>query len=291
VRQTVSAVVVPLVGGAALARCIAQVAALGMRCVVVAPESMRPSAEDCDEAEFLACQGPIPERRSLGIRAVSSEWVAVIEDTCRLHDSWNRGLDKLDRYTMADAVGGPITLSPDLAPRLMALGCVEYGEFPPPEAGAVPVSSAETRRRLPGLCILYRRDIALEVGGGVGLVETDVQHLILQRGRQMWLEQDLAVTFDSPDARAAYASVRFAHGRIYGGALRRQASFGRRLLSAVGSPMLPFILAWRALDGLPRRYRHRLHAGMHICLFAVSWSVGELLGVIAGKTADLRAWR
>ena len=284
-RLNVTAIVIPLVGGNALAECIAGVHKLTLRCIVVGPAAYRVTANNAGAAEFIESDEPVPVRRLLGARRASTEWLVLLEDSCKLADTWGVGLAQLNEFAQVDAAAGPIHLATSLPPRFIALGCVEYGEF------AVGRHTGGLTQRLPGLCIVYR---CSAIGRGVAdteLIEPEIQSRIIEQHRQMQLFAALAVTYDALDARAARCGMRFTHGRIFGGWLRRRASLARCAKSVLGAPLLPFLLARRARRGLPANYGAPWRARAHIFFFACAWTLGELIGVIVGPGRSVEAWR
>ncbi len=280
--SAVTAVVISLLGGSALKRLVTQLESLGVPSLIVARNAS--DVDGISGRRSLISDQPVPMRRAIGFRETSSMWVLLVEDTCLLGASWPDCLSKLAHLPNVDAVAGPIGLSSALPARFMALACVEYGEFSPTTATSADVT------RLPGLCVLYRRNAVSLKQMATALIEPEVQSSILDSNRCMRFDHDFRVFYDARDEASARWSQRFAHGRIFGGTLRRRAGFKRRAKSLIGAPVLPMLLSWRACSGIPRDHAQRFRTACFILHYAIAWTLGEVCGVLLGSPADTRRW-
>jgi hypothetical protein len=291
-----SIIVVPLLGGDALERCLTSLERLGATCVVVlTPEqaAVRKPRNACHVE--LQHRGTVPQRRAFGIAHTTSDWVVLLEDTCEVSSQWLHTCRALAERSDIDVVGGPVVLATDLPPRAMALGAMEYGEFSPEGVARLALGRRPDGMailpRLAGLNLLYRRGAIARPEWPRGLVEMDVNREIVARGGQLLLHDALVVTYARVDRVSADVQSRFSHGRIYGGGARQHISGPRRLLALLKCLLLPAVLTARAARGLPSGYPRGASALAWIAAFAAAWSAGELVGFMLGRGASLEAWR
>lgn len=287
-------VVVVLVGGDALERCLRSTAGIPARRIVIGPRHMTGVVQsNTVDIECLESGAPVPARRAMGVAAASTEWVAIVEDTCEMSTTWHEAFVQVAVAAPGPAWAGPIRLAPELAPRFMALACTEYGEFTPDNwrrlARAAVSGGSWRMTRIPGICLTYRRAAISHLLAGE-LVEPDLHAELEARGSAIHLHPGLEVTYCAGDARNATAGARFAHGRIYGGGLARRSSRVARLVGAMKCLALPPLMLARAARGLPDGYGRRATALAWMCCFAGAWSAGELTGLLTGRTPHLRAW-
>jgi hypothetical protein len=276
------AVVVALVGGLALTRCVESLRNVGLSAIVVGPQRLL--ATELGDSLVVYSDEPVPRRRALGVGASLSEWIVLIEDTCVLTDSWSHTLQELAATAGSlHAIGGPVAIANALPPLGIALGCVEYGEFAPHR-----IADRTPCNRLHGLCIIYRR---AAIAGSDLLIDTETQNSILASGGQMEFRSSLCVSFAAFDPATATASARFTHGRIYGGGQRMRLSVMGRWLASLKCLALPPVLTLRALAGVPPHASQKLAVYLHILRLNTGWACGELIGLLRGRGAALQEWQ
>ena len=285
---SLTVVVMSLVGGAALERCLRAVARIPARRIVM----LRPDATDGvsharSEFEWHVVNGSVPEKRARGLAAATTEWVAIIEDTCEPAPTWHDAMIAIAAAEQGVAWSGPVEISHHLAPRFMALACVEYAEFTTANwtrlAVARAAGAACRMARIPGLNLVYRRSAVDFRDLADGLVESDFHDDMQRRGGALCLHPDLAVTYFAPDHRNAAVRARYVHGRIYGGGVAQRVPAGARLVGALKCVVLPAVLTLRALRGLPSTYRRRTSTLSWIMAFSCAWALGECFGLLAGR--------
>ena len=286
--QSVSctAVVVVLLGGEPLRRCIEPLRAHGLPILIVGPSILLAGYSDDtqEQVAIIRCDESVPRRRAIGVAAATTDWVVIIEDTCEIGPDWNRALTELTNTEPAiAALGGPVTVSATLNSRGIALGCVEYGEFAPQRIGG-----NTSLTRLHGLCTVYRRS-ALSAEMPL-LIDTDIQHGLIASGYQMMFREALAVTFSAHAASMATFKSRSIHGQIYGGILHQQLGLSARVVAATKCLLLPPVLAARAGQGIPLMARNRVAIWIAILSMTTGWAYGELKGVVTGSGRALEAW-
>ena len=288
-------IVIALVGGDALQRCVSSAARIPARRMVIArPDVVEQSAGLWPQFEWLAATESVPLRRARGLAAATTDWVALIEDTCELTQTWAAALREIAQARSGAAWSGPVMISPDMAPRFVALACTEYGEFAPDHwarlATAPTAQPSREMSRIPGLSLVYRRSALAKCALHDGVIESDLHTELARHGESLWMHPGLAVRYGAADWRNATVLARFAHGRIYGGGLASRSSVATRLLGALKCLALPCVLPLRALRGLPDRHRHRPAALGWIFAFSCAWAAGECLGLLAGRGKAVQSW-
>lgn len=276
--ESLTIAVVPLAGGDALQRCMQATSHIAAQHRVIGPETAP----------------TVPLRRKLAVEAATTTWIALIEDTCEPDDGWVDAFQEIARSPAGVAWGGPVEIASSLAPRALALACLEYGSFGRTAthrqaAGARPGPGVPVPH-LPGLNLLYRRDAIAGRMGQLGLVESELHEELRRIGEMPRLHPALSVTCTAADPRGTSLASRFAHGRLYGGGLAERRGLLQRALGTLKCILLPAVLAMRASRGMPRGYRRPIAASVWIVAFATAWSCGEFVGLVAGRGHSDRAW-
>ena len=280
-----SAVVIAIVGGAPLERCIAALAASGVPITIVGPRqllgiipSQRPNSAKCMETTEN-----IPRRRAVGIQSLASDWVLLIEDTC-VPDAGIaaviRGLAGIDGDVAA--ISGPVRIAKSLPPAAMALGCTEYGEY---RTGSD--QAAQPITRIHGLCTLFRRSA---VTGFDRIIDTEVHAALLARGARFQFDDRFVVEFAACDPRMTNFASRYAHGRLYGGIARYRPGISAKVVALVRCLLLPLVLSWRAAGAIPAT-ASRSAVLVQIAKMSTAWACGEAVGAVLGSGDAVREWR
>lgn len=291
---------ISVAGGRALEQCVQSALRTGFRCMaVIGPGGAEDALRDVDpdrELRIIASDHEsIPQKRALAVAQAQTEWIALVEDTCTLDESWRDGCEELIRYPAVQAASGPVRLSRIPGPALRALYCADYGAFFPHvltrNAGTGSSGALLPARELPGVNLLYRRDAAQDHMADGRLIETEVNRGIRSRANGLYLHPDLSVTLRAEHSRAATMGSRFAQGRLYGGLQSRQLRAATRAFRAVACLLLPFVLTYRAVRALSGLPGSKLRTGMYIVLFETAWSCGELTGYLFGPGNAADQWR
>ena len=283
-RPPLAIVIVSLIGAEAVARTLRSIRAIDAECVVVG--STPRSAPRSGPTGFIHADVPVPLKRTAGIDATDSDWVALLEDTCDVGPGWQAAFNEIAGQTEFDVAGGPVTIAGDLPPPCMALACLEYAAY-----AAAPGQLTVAADRIAGLNLLYRRSALPVMDAGTGLIESEVNARILHKGGKLALHPGLAVTYRAADHASARFNSRFSHGRIYGGGQRDRIDRIHRAIAIVKCVALPFVFYARAVRGIPADHRFPVRARLWILWLALAWSLGELCGVVAGRGASLATWR
>ena len=154
---SLSVVLVPLVGGRALQEVADRLLGEGglpanAELVVVGPEA--PSLADRRiQHEPAPEDTTVPGRRAHGIARTKGDVVALVEDTVLPAPGWARAtLDLHGAHPEAAAIGGTLSITPDLPARSTALLLLENGRY----LANGPVSA--TAASLPGSNLSFKRD-------------------------------------------------------------------------------------------------------------------------------------
>ena len=242
----------------------------------------------------------VPKRRQRGADAAPGPFVAFLEDTSLPAPGWLAAIGQGFANESVAALGGPVRIDPALGPRSLALACTEYGRFHPDRVsrlarGVPDENGVQAVSRLPGNNLAYRRASLLEILRGIdhGLLESEVNGILLARGFSLALHPGMAVDYVAPDPRGLGLGTRFHHGRLYAGQRSSRWSYGARLAGAAGSLLLPAILSARSLAHMTRAVEPAawLATAFWISLMETSWAAGETVGYLAGGEASLIEWR
>ena len=281
-----SAVVIAIVGGANLERCIAALAAIGVPITIVGPRQLLGNflSEPPSRARCIEMADNVPARRAVGIQSVSSEWVLLIEDTC-VPDAGIAAVIR-DLASVGEdvtAISGPVCIAKSLAPASMALGCTEYGEY---RAGSD--KSARPITRIHGLCSLFRRRAVTDFER---IIDTEVHAALLARGGRFQFDDRFVVEFAACDSRMTNLASRYAHGRLYGGIARYRPGINAKVVPLARCLLLPVVLTWRAAGAIPASV-NRSAVLVQIAKMSTAWACGEAVGAVRGPgDASLREWQ
>jgi hypothetical protein len=290
---------ISVIGGAALQHCARSIAATGLPCVIVAdPRAITPEISDTihnNSLEFIDGSGcSVPVKRALAVKHCASEWIALVEDTCTLNDTWLFGCEAVMAMEDASGASGPVNLGHPLDRRARALYCSDYGPFFPATLRARhkgehnTLSPADT---LPGVNLLYRRETLLGYMDDEGLIESEANRRMREDGHTLYIHEDLAVTLRYADAAGASCSSRFNHGRLYGGLQSRNLSATARLGRGLTCFLLPVILSLRSLRALAGTREQVVTTAVWILVFETVWSSGECTGYLLGCGDSLADWK
>ncbi len=228
----------------------------------------------------------VPALRGRGIAAAAGAIIAVLDPYSVVAADW------VDRVLGAHArqphlvIGGSVGLhrqeSASMADWILYLN--EYGLFMPPtvkgETWIVPGSNVSYKRvalfdgATPRYPVFWKTFANWSIEGG---------------GSPLWLEPEIRVELNKPVPLLDYFRTRYDHGRCFAGLRVQGASAGVKLLRALSTPLVPFVLLWRWTRGFWPKKRHRgryvLTVPAQLALFTI-WAIGEARGYVGGSGAS-----
>lgn len=288
---TVTVAVVELVGGEALARRAAELAALAgrypIRPLIICRDGGDGSATITDPNVTIFAEGgeTVPCRRLTALQQSRDEVLCMVEDTMQISGEWVESVMAAFRDKSVSAVWGPVKVSPQLAAPYRALGVLEYGRFMLPSAAAM----------LPGCCMAFRRAAltAALTAADNGIVEHVVAAKIAAAGGEIRCHPGMTSVYEVEDAYGARLGTRFGHGRLYAGTAAAGKSALERTALAFRSLLVPAVLSLRAVRTISASKNIALSAPLLFWTMAMScaWGAGEICGWLAGPGDSARSWR
>jgi glycosyltransferase involved in cell wall biosynthesis len=235
--------------------------------------------------QLLSFEEPtaVPELRAAGIAAARAPYVAVIEDHCVIPAGWSERILAAHRQGHA-VVGGAIHNGADRRLRDWAAYFCEYAEHMAPVAGG-PTTS------LVGMNVSYDRAAlaAMEPLLREGRWETWLHPHLLSSGFELYSDPELVIWHVKDFGFREFASQRYHYARSHAG--MRNADLGnRRMLYALGSPLLPPLLYRRIARHVLRKRRNRVRfvlASPLLLAYLTVWAYGEAVGYMCGGGRSL----
>jgi hypothetical protein len=225
----------------------------------------------------------IDRRRAAGLAAARGEIIALTEEYARPAPDWCAQLAAVHGALPHAVIGGAIENAADRALNwAVFFGDAGRYQSPLPEGPAVFVSDVN---------VSYKRGPLYEAADTWRALyhETGLHDELRRRGHTLWLTPALVVRQDRGRLRLGDAlRERYAWARLYAG--RRVAGVPplRRVLLAVGAPLLVALLPARQALEAWRRGSHRrefLRSLPFLLLMALMRSAGEVAGYITGRPA------
>lgn len=219
--------------------------------------------------------------RTIGIRAATSEYVAMTEDHAHVGRTWCQDMvEALERYPKAAAIGGAIECGTARG-LTWAVWLCDFGRYQSPLPDDRTQSISDTN-------VAYRRRSLEQIADAWanGYHETTVHQALLDAGFELrTIQHAVAWQARAPLGLGAALRERYVWGRSFAGT-RARAVGGWRWALAVLVPLLPFVTTGRLVRVSFQRGRHvgRLAVWMPVVVLLQSaWAAGELLGYV---TAD-----
>jgi hypothetical protein len=231
----------------------------------------------------------VPQLRKSGLAQASGAVVAFTEDHATVGPGWSAALLREFESAACVAVGGPVAQGSGLSSLDWAAYLFDYGRFMPP----VPFGSA---RELSGLNMSFARSVLIDAEPAMadGVFEGPLLERLRRNRHEMHLAP-LAVVYHNKRYQLREALVSVFHlGRGYAGRRLERARRGARLARVLSCSLLPSVLLWRTLPAALVRSREKwrvVSSFGYLSLIALSWSVGECVGYIAGSGDSDARWR
>lgn len=225
----------------------------------------------------------VPELRAAGIFAATSPNVALIEDHCNVTEAWLESIVAAHEAGHS-VVGGSIRNWPYRRVRDWAAFFCEYSRYMEP----APAGEVED---LPGMNVSYdRRAIeAIDDLLQAGKWESWLHARLVERGFVLWCEPAAVLDHAKDFGFREFVSQRYHYSRSYAG--MRNAELGsKRVLYALGSPLLPLVMYARIAKNVLARRRHRRElvlATPLMLLYMTVWAGGEAIGYAFGGGRSL----
>lgn len=222
----------------------------------------------------------VPQLRAHGIRAARGRFVAITEDHCELSARWPQVLAAPLADPEVGAAGGGVGNGRRDSVADWAIYFSRYAALMPP----LPRGPAQA---LPGNNACYRREL-LESQRHVykdGFWEHEFHQHLQRQGLRLVLEPDAVVRHSKPYRFGAYLSLRFQHGRCFGGMIRKANGAGAAATRVLFSPLTPFLLAARSARAVSAKkaYNREYYLALPLLLLCyVAWTAGEVAGRLFG---------
>ena len=224
--------------------------------------------------------------RTIGLRAAVGRIVALTEDHAVASATWcSDMLRLLDEQPELAAIGGAVECGSSALLNRAVYYC-DFGRYqnPLPEGPAEFVSDSN---------VAYRREALESVANAWNddYHETMVHWALVEKGLELWLTPRSEVHQTRHDLGTGEALLeRYVWGRSFAGTRVRGVSGVRRILFAILSGLLPFVLTWRILRGAQARSRanaRMLSALPWVFVLHSAWAWGEFVGYITGNPRSM----
>lgn len=219
-------------------------------------------------------------RRAVGLSLARGRLVAITEDYAVPAADWCHSLVAAQQQSHP-VIGGAIECGVD-RPLNRAWYYCDFGRYGRPfEPGE--------REYVSDVNVSYQRE-ALESVRDVwarSYQETSVHWALRARGVRLFLDPR-PVVYQHRPAMGLWSALRerVQWGRVFAETRAARTWIGLRLLHALGTPLLPALLKWRAFTHMRRQGQSagRVLATMPIVsLLCAAWSWGEFLGYLFGQ--------
>lgn len=289
----ISVIVVSVLGSPYLEECLEalhkQTGGLDVEIIVVTP--LQGTVMDKVEQKFprvkvftSSSRIGIPQLRAFGLSHAAGETVAITEDCCIPAKNWCAEIDRAHRSGY-DVVGGVIENgSSDTSVNWAAYFC-EYSErmMPVPD---------EYVDGLAGNNSSYRRNILNKVDKS--LVHDYWEYFLYLELKRLDIKvrsvPTIVVHKQKEHRFVPFLRQRFYFSRSFAGMRSTHMPPYLRILYAVSSPVLPFLMFWRIARQVIKKKRFRsqfLRALPLLSLFMVSYAGGEASGYLFGAGNSL----
>ena len=251
------------------------------------PDALRQEAADLAElvVVVVGVDGlvPLAAARAAGVRAANAPVVFVGETHTYPEEGWAKALIDAHAGDWAAVVPGFGNANPSGA--LSWAGFLtDYGSW---------LGSLEAREvsRVPAYNTAYKRAELLEFGGRLDLLLSTSDELIVElraAGRRFVFQPSARIDHVNVSQPRAWLLERYLGGLLTANSRMDRWSWGRRLLYAAGSPLIPAVVLARVARGVAAARRaHGLPLAVYpaLLLGAVLSAIGELVAYVGGPVA------
>jgi hypothetical protein len=220
-------------------------------------------------------------RRAHGLRAVSGDVVAILEDRGVPTADWARTIARLHAECPWAVIGGSVGNAVD-RPMNWAMFFCDFSRYQAPfEAGpakwVTDVNVSYKRAAIERVRDLWQERYH----------EPVVHDALRAAGETLYLTPDFSVNEQrSPVAMADALRERIAWGRLFGATRSRGMGPVARLLYLAASPLIPLVLLARLTRAQWRKGTHVarfLRVSPRVALLLLAWSVGEAIGYASAR--------
>ena len=289
-QPTVSVVVASYNSWESLEQCLSSLAGQQTVEVIVA------DCSDSDHTPALAARFPsvkfrhfnhrmsIPQLRWAGVRQSTGDIVALTECWMLPSPDWVAALRETHvKHPAAPAVGGPV----DFPPRGQSAPLFLWADYFSDHIQYMPPADDGYRDELPGHNCSYRRWVFDEFSDLIerGAWDPLIHRRLKNRGYHLRFAGRAVVHYCGHLPRRKILSQRFHYGRWFAGELKRGMGVPERILRAILSPLVPFLMlrrAWKAVS-LKAGRRRLAQSAPWLLVFYVAWSFGEGCGYLFGS--------
>ncbi len=263
-----------------------QTIAAHLEVIILAPDiigfELPPEEQGAFQSVQLISLGqvtPVSEANALGVRHATAPIVVFSEDHAFPDRSWAEAL--VTRHEENWAAVGPVVRNGNPG---TAVSWADYLLGYGPWHDARP--SGEVKM-LPGHNSSYKRAALLRLGGDLTellTVESVLQERLLAKGERLYLDNSARISHLNFARLSVFLAVQYQNGRQFAACRVRSWSLGRRILYAIGSPLIPLVRFQRTLSLAvpfpPRPGRTRILNALIVGL--VADGAGQFLGYVCG---------
>lgn len=240
---------------------------------------------DYPEVHLIDCppKTSLSELRTIALERAVGEIVAVTEDHCVPAEDW------LDAIAIAfreapegtAAVGGCVENGVTDRALDWATFLCEYGTYLTP----VPEGRVQA---LPGMNVAYRRAVLTELERTRltrGFWETTVHPELLRKGLILYSTNRIVMYHSKRFSFGLFAHQRFLYSKYFAGIRFGREQYFWRTAASVLSLLLPAVLLYRIAKQVwtKGRFKTQLISSLPtLAVFVVIWSLGEMVGYVAG---------
>ena len=226
----------------------------------------------------------IPELRAIGISHATGDIIAITEDRCIAQENWFEEIIKAHKLGY-EAVGGAIENGGIHRIVDWAVYLCEYSHM------MLPIPYGEVNS-IPGNNASYKREILDKVDESIkrNYWEFFLHEEMRKLGVKFLSVPTIVVRKKKEFGFLYFLTQRFHYSRSFAGMRRSNIPVPKRLLHALFSPLLPFLMIRRIAKQVfqKRRYRKEFLLSLPLlAVFLVSYAFGEFTGYLFGPGKSL----
>ena len=226
----------------------------------------------------------IPQLRALGLAEASGDIIAITEDCCIPADNWIEEIVKA-HHSEYSVIGGAIENASTNTITNWAAYLCEYSQM------LLPIHRGEVES-IAGNNSSYKREIFDKINKEFRTEYWEYfLHQELRKSKIKILSVPEIIVFKKKEFGFLYfLSQKYHFSRSFAGMRGKLIPLSRRILSALFSPALPFLMTWRIGQQVftKKRYvKEFLLSLPFLFIFMLSYAAGELTGYLLGSGKSL----